>query len=330
MCGILGWMTTKKSEMSFKDYKRGIKELLLLSETRGKEASGICCVSETDIEIVKADVRASKLVQSSVYERCMASLKSSGERLVMGHTRMVTNGDAANFANNQPVVRNDIIVIHNGIIVNSEEIWNKHIDLKREAQVDTEVFPALMEKYRYRDNVIFALMQTLGEVEGSLTIAMIDRKSKWLLLYTNIGSLYIAYTKNGSDIIFGSERYILEQTLRKHKEDIKVLPNSIMQIGAGNGVVINLSNGAIKQFSAVEQDVQIKQANVKRAIRVSGYRGNKSPQIEYILKDEQSAEIKRLLEVDRNKIHKLKRCTKCLLPETFPGIKFDDRGVQHM
>lgn len=40
-----------------------------------------------------------------------------------------------------------------------------------------------------------------------------------------------------------------------------------------------------------------------------------------------SMEIKDLLEYNVEAIRKIKRCTKCLLPETFPFIEFDDEGV---
>ena len=36
---------------------------------------------------------------------------------------------------------------------------------------------------------------------------------------------------------------------------------------------------------------------------------------------------RKLLEFNIDRISSLKRCTKCLLPETFPFIEFDEEGV---
>jgi glucosamine 6-phosphate synthetase-like amidotransferase/phosphosugar isomerase protein len=44
----------------------------------------------------------------------------------MGHSRLVTNGSQTNADNNQPVVKDGVIGVHNGIIVNEAELWARH------------------------------------------------------------------------------------------------------------------------------------------------------------------------------------------------------------
>ena len=46
-------------------------------------------------------------------------------KLAFGHARLVTNGSQLNDSNNQPVVKDDIICIHNGIVVNADDLWKK-------------------------------------------------------------------------------------------------------------------------------------------------------------------------------------------------------------
>ena len=71
----------------------------------------------------------------------------------MGHARMVTNGSAESHENNQPVILDGIVCIHNGIIVNDEQLWAAHPDLQRKYEVDTEVLsgadPALPQAGAY-------------------------------------------------------------------------------------------------------------------------------------------------------------------------------------
>lgn len=52
----------------------------------------------------------------------------------MGHSRLVTNGAA----DNQPVYRDEVVVIHNGIIVNDVEAWT-HTTRSRHQETNTEI-----------------------------------------------------------------------------------------------------------------------------------------------------------------------------------------------
>jgi glucosamine--fructose-6-phosphate aminotransferase (isomerizing) len=62
----------------------------------------------------------------------------SGSNVVMGHSRQITN----EFLDNQPVVRDGIFVINNGIIVNEQEIWES-LNLQRQFRIDSEAIIAI-------------------------------------------------------------------------------------------------------------------------------------------------------------------------------------------
>ena len=51
---------------------------------------------------------------------------------IVGHSRLATNGTQSNVDNNQPVIVNGAVGIHNGIIVNDEQLWQKHPELRRQ------------------------------------------------------------------------------------------------------------------------------------------------------------------------------------------------------
>lgn len=329
MCGILGWMTTSKTKISGKDYNKGIETLFKLSETRGKEASGVCSVTDGKINILKAPVRAKKLIASNQYKNCVADTFYSNKRLVMGHARMVTNGSAYNPVNNQPIVRRNLMCIHNGIIVNAEKLWEEHSRLERKAEVDTEIFLALMEKYGYVDDFFNAFQKTVSQIEGSLTIALIDRCSDWIFLYTNIGSLYLAVAENKSDLIFSSERYILEQMIARHRSDNGFSKHQLRKVEPRIGCLVNLSNGKIEKLRfdhKIELYFSVKKDFDRQiALHTLSLRENKN--IQLLFSDSEKKKVESLISIDRDRIHALKRCSKCLLPETFPGIKFDERGI---
>ena len=65
----------------------------------------------------------------------------------MGHSRLVTNGSQINNHNNQPVIKDNLIGIHNGIIVNNNNLWKENKDLVREFQIDTEILLSMVSNY---------------------------------------------------------------------------------------------------------------------------------------------------------------------------------------
>ncbi len=327
MCGIFGMNNLEGG--SYSDYSIGINRLFRLSESRGKEAAGVCLVNESKITICKGSLQATKFIKRSEYRN---SLKAQFElakeyRFAMGHARMITNGSLDN-SNNQPVIYNDLVAIHNGIIVNDDEVWKKYIDIKRYAEVDTEVLLGLIEHF-YKGNLINAFMKSMEEIEGSVSIALLSKHTDDLLLYTNIGSLYVLTNQSKTRLVFASERYILEKFIEAEKKASAFDVPSIFKINPDSGMLINLKTNDIRYFD-------------KSNHFGNHVEGGKEKEIEYIQMNSikqvsdsinlnvKYSELKKLMGVNESNIRNLRRCTKCLLPETFPGITFDDKGVCSM
>ena len=81
-------------------------------QATGRESSGLLIhdASSSPFEVHKTDYRITCL---------HGELDSRTIKLMIGHSRMVTN----EIADNQPVLRDEFVVFHNGIIVNADEIW---------------------------------------------------------------------------------------------------------------------------------------------------------------------------------------------------------------
>ena len=199
MCGIFGLIAGKNATITAGELNKGIEKLFLLSESRGKEASGICMITDTDIRVHKRCVRAKELIRTGEYREIMSGIERETKRTVMGHARMVTNGSNQNPNNNQPVIRGDYVCIHNGIIVNDETVWKNHPEMERQDEVDTEVLLALLQKYTAEDSIQGAFQKCLTELKGSLSIALADKKSDRLLLYTF--ALYRIVENEGYDSV---------------------------------------------------------------------------------------------------------------------------------
>src|SRR5262245_27224600 len=141
MCGIFGFALTGDAQIDRSRMFDTISASYKLAETRGKEAAGLAVVFQDRIEVVKQAVRGKAFLKDSrtkaALGAAMESLKRKQSLVLLGHTRMVTNGSPSNHANNQPVIRDGLICLHNGIVVNDGDLWDANPDLDRRYQVDT-------------------------------------------------------------------------------------------------------------------------------------------------------------------------------------------------
>ncbi|MDA9908468.1 hypothetical protein N9C86_00805 [Schleiferiaceae bacterium] len=216
------------------------------------------------------------------------SISLKGAHVVCGHSRLITNG----LGDNQPVVRGDIAVIHNGIIVNYEELFVKH-NLNQELAIDTEIIAALTEKYLNEHNGDCTSLADfiLSECQGTVSVAIILIASGKLILASNNGSLYVG--NKGETRYFASEKYALSLI---HCADIK-------QINSESKAIISIPKA--NTFSSISE--------IKRD------RNNFLPEVVNIIHEESKL-------LHYNADLNIKRCTKCVLPETMPFISFDEKG----
>ena len=122
MCGIFGINLSADSRISTKEVENLVNKTFLLSERRGKDASGVLSAYQNKIDILKSPVRASLLLRSKEYQEVLKNalnLYNQGSSFSFsGHTRMVTSGSENLDENNQPIIKNGSVLLHNGIIVN--------------------------------------------------------------------------------------------------------------------------------------------------------------------------------------------------------------------
>ena len=103
MCGIFGVISNNKISC------QKLKTLVNHSKQRGRDSSGLIHIKNDSYQINRSDYVIDKLLSK------VRPFKSS---VVLGHSRLITNG----LGDNQPVVRGKIAAIHNGIIVNEDEV----------------------------------------------------------------------------------------------------------------------------------------------------------------------------------------------------------------
>lgn len=185
MCGIAGIHTFGKRTpiQSLGNQFRAI-------ESRGGHACGFAWKRANEARPSRwaAPVKAtSKRAQKSLKD----FVGSHSNQWVMMHTRFATQGSVKVNENNHPVVRDEIVLTHNGCIYDDWDVFD-HFGVDRYYQVDTE---ALIVALRYGG------VEWMAEnVQGSFSIAWVDctKSTEEVNLFTNgLNPLVIGRTKSG-------------------------------------------------------------------------------------------------------------------------------------
>ncbi len=269
MCGIFGVVGANSLPES------DVRCLVEHAQQRGMDSSGLMRYDGRSYRVDRADFGVMRLWRQQG--------RPSGS-LVLGHSRLVTNGQA----DNQPVVRDDVCVFHNGIIVNVEELWPLSKESRR-LQVDTEIIAALALQSLEEGAPVETLPEkVLAVCQGVVACALVLPRQGKLCLFSNNGSLYLGL-KDGVQV-YASESYPLE---KMHCIDVRQVRD------------------------AVFIDIPISDAPVVVSDQAGG-RSSLIPALGSVASEE------RMLEYPK---YDLKRCTKCLLPESMPFIRFDAAGV---
>jgi glutamine---fructose-6-phosphate transaminase (isomerizing) len=338
MCGIFGIIVNKESKFKSELIKKSLKKIALLSESRGKDSSGIAFRNEEkkNIDVLKGDIPIKEMVKSDVFASLLTSSINSFERnnnfLAFGHARLVTNGSQLNEVNNQPVMKDDIICIHNGIVTNVDSIWDENPNLNREYQIDTEVIPALIRKEL---NLGISLKESLEtsmlKLEGTYSLACCFADLDVFLLTTNNGSLYYL-TDYKNYLIFASEKYFLKQLNNEINFQEIYSETVLKQLNPKNSLFIELDKFKISLQKDFKEDNNIscnkKNFTISKKI-IDNNKNREEVVIDPSIYNSKSNEkhLVDLLEDNSSEINNLKRCSKCLLPESFPFIEYDENGV---
>ena len=270
MCGIFGIVSNQLVNS---------EELLQFArhaEQRGKDSSGLFVSKLDGYDLHRANNAITSLLKD---------VNVSTAVLFIGHSRLVTNG----LADNQPVYRDGVCVIHNGIVVNHEGLWAQ-IRKTPHQEIDTEIIAAIAVAHLEAGGAVDGIAGRVLELcQGVVACALALPKLGKLCLFSNNGSLYHG-TKNGSHY-FASESYPLTQM------NCEV----VIQVRS-ESVVIDIPVAVNEPF--VYEHAQ-RSSNLLPSL---GKHKSEERMLEY-------------------KQQNVQRCTRCILPETMPYIRFDDAGV---
>jgi glutamine phosphoribosylpyrophosphate amidotransferase len=195
MCGIAGYSLEASSRV---DRTIVARALLAGIAERGADAVGYAYRdAASPVALHKQRSGASALL-----ERIEVP---PGTTQLLVHVRDYTKGHPSLAANNHPIRHGGVVGIHNGIIVNDDELFAREMIERAEPgmTVDSEIIFALAERSRGRT------ARALEQLVGSMATAWLDEGRVELVLARGMGRPLWIGTAEGL-LCFASTQYALE------------------------------------------------------------------------------------------------------------------------
>jgi len=245
MCGIAGYSLSPQSSI---ERTLAAQALLAAIAERGADAVGYAFRSADESRVTVAKQRSGA---SEILDRISVPAEATQ---VLLHVRDYTKGHPSIAANNHPIRHEAVVGVHNGIIVNDDELLAGHACARAEdgMTVDSEAIFAL---------VAHAMdVKALEELKGSMATAWLDeRVPNALFVARGVGRpLWIGYGRR--EAFFASTRLALE--IAERYVGIKLRKREVAE-----GSVLVLEHGGVDRHHRFIPDHGFEEANPLPAVR---------------------------------------------------------------
>lgn len=232
MCCLFGIIDTK-NVLSAKQMSRVVNVLARACEVRGDDATGIAYNSGGKLCTYKRPLPARK----------MKFKIPKDVRIVMGHTRMTTQGSELMNYNNHPfygkTLNSEFALAHNGVLYNDKILRRTKNLPKTKIETDSYIAVQLIEERLSLD--ADSLKYMAEALEGSFTITVLDKKDK-LYFVKGDNPMAICHAADSGVYIYASTPEILKQAMVKMRfgsrclESVQLFSGDIMEIDAEGNI----------------------------------------------------------------------------------------------
>ncbi len=200
MCGIVGAVANRSVVSTLIE---GLSRL----EYRGYDSAGIAVLNGHGIERVRAVGRVAAMT-----EKAEAS-KISG-LVGIGHTRWATHGGVTESNAHPHVSKDQIAVVHNGIIENhdAQRARLKTLGYEFTSQTDTEVIAHLIHHYHQTLNLLAATQKAVAELTGAFAISVVSVKEPEHMITARLGCPLLIGLGEGENFIASDVSAVLSVT----------------------------------------------------------------------------------------------------------------------
>lgn len=208
MCCLFG-LIDYKGGLSYQQRKRIIRALAIEGEQRGTDATGFAWCHNGRM-VLKKSSKAAHEFQVHL---------PKDVKVVMGHTRLTTQGNHHNNRNNHPFMghckENSFALAHNGIIYDDMELKKEYHLPQSKVETDSYVAVQLLEQSKKCD---MESMQQLGNIMGNgfnmFNFSVLDDENNLYLMKGN-NSLAIYHFKEEGFLLYASTKEIAERAMRR-------------------------------------------------------------------------------------------------------------------
>lgn len=190
MCGIASVIINKKD--NHKTGKRVFKTLMIGNEARGKDSTGVLTINRSNktFSLFKSTVKSSEFMNRKKFKQVEGDV-------YIGHTRFATKG-AVTERNAHPLVKDKIILVHNGMISNDDELAKSNNN--QQFQVDSEVLLPIVQEEAW--DKLQKLQGTANFIAWNkeTNILYIERHDNPLYWYVNEDEGIIALSSRGNEL----------------------------------------------------------------------------------------------------------------------------------
>jgi len=310
MCGIFGISSKINSEQDYDKIIFDLKQLVTLSEKRGSDTFGVSIKLPDETLIYKTNEKPTKAIDKKNFKNFLTDRlkkKLNDNLLIIGQTRLVTNGSKFSYKNNQPLESKNIVGVHNGIFTNLQHYDEKKTENLESYNIksDSLTFFENISEFANDQTFIKKYVEYLKDLIGNYSVAFQVRNDDKIIISSNCGSLYYYFDENF--FCFASEKNILYEYLLASKlfSSKKIDKNKIEQC-LNKTIIFDKS---VNDLYLIDHN---KLENVDNKLNIN---------------TEQNINVFNNFQYQEKKLKDLKKCTKCILPETYPHIHFDKNGV---
>lgn len=243
MCGIIGYIG-KRPALPL------IIEGLRKESYRGYDSSGVVIFDGSNMNCVKSVGKLEKL------EEKLQSHSISGN-IGLGHNRWATHGGVTEEnAHPHTDCKNNIFVVHNGIIENYQILRDK---LKAKghkfvSETDTEVLPHLIEHF-FKGNLEEAVSKALMHVKGAYGIAVIAKEDPDKIVAARLSSPLVVSINTTGGFVASDPSAILS-----HSNKMIFLDDKEMAVIKKDSFIVTDLQSNIKEKSITEIDWTLQEA----------------------------------------------------------------------
>ena len=204
MCCLFG-IVDHRSYFSVKEKNHILSVLSAECEERGTDATGIAYCSHDHLSIYKRPLEAHR----------MHFHIPEDSQVIMGHTRMTTQGNEKFNYNNHPFYGHadiDFAFAHNGVLHNDKELRKEKNLPQTKIETDSYVAVQLIEQQRKLD--LNSLKSMAEDVHGSFCFTVLDENNNLYIVKGN-NPMHLIHFEELGIYVYTSTESIMKKALKK-------------------------------------------------------------------------------------------------------------------